>query len=42
MLCRLTTYSATPDAKTAARSETKTVGQSYNDGTGRLKASIPM
>ena len=39
---RLTTNRATAEAKTAASSDSNTVGQSYETGTGRLKASIPM
>jgi len=40
--CRLTTNSATADAKMAARSETSTVGQAYCTWTGKRNASMPM
>ena len=38
---RLTTNSATADAKIAASSESNTVGQSYSTGTGSRNVSMP-
>jgi hypothetical protein len=39
---RLKMLSDTPAAKTPAKSESNTVGQSYSTGMGKLKASIPV
>ena len=41
MVFRLTTNSATAEADTAAIIDSKTVGQSYSTGTGRMNAPIP-